>query len=529
MTGTKVQPEKQNSVALQPPEPMACRFGLCDIRRNAFSVVLSPDHRYAAISDSVGRVLVVDVNRGVTIRMFKGYREAQCAFIQVPNEKKSRQRGNTKNALFLVVYSGKKGTLEVFSMQKGKKIVTFTAAKYSRLIYIDYGVMGFTTTTKSRYVCPYTCTLMDNDGKIKEIIVPFHFALSEKNSSRVRDLHLYKRLKQLIKSGEADSFTSESINTCKELHTTEMKLQCLEMLTSNKEIEAETILLCVQHFLETQQDLNDADSDATTLLLMCKNLESLLVFYTFVSSIDVDEENGNAVPSLDNNPFTMAAEQTKNLQKLLDLNTLLENSKSAELKVSFGDDNDFSVSNFISMFKLYDDSGITLKEDLDERVLYQSSSIIFRRYISGNNTDTNSLKAHVKKSKICTQDLFKLLLMYWANRPLDLEMNLEREMANLCSVVLALAQTSDPEEIAVEYNSTSKFWSKIRDMLEKSSRPFPALTAAIVCQYIAQRIEHEREMQVILIRETRFYYGFVVAFYFKLFNFRFKVGIYWCE
>lgn len=493
MTGSRTQPERQNSTALQLPEAMGCRFGLCDLRRNAFSVVLSPDHKFAAVSDSVGRVLLVDTTRGVVVRLFKGYREAQCAFIQVPDEKKSKHKGHTKIALFLVIYSGKKGQLEVFALQKARKIVTFTADKHSKLLYINYSLMGFTTTTRSRYICPFTCILMDSDGKLKEIVVPFHFALSEKDSTRVRDLHLFKRLKQAIKTGDGGSLTAEAVNTCKELQTPEIKLQCLDMLISSKEIDTTTILNCVQHFSDTLEAHNESYSDLKTL---CTNLQKLLQFYLFVTTVDLDQKNGNSEHQTEELSFTMAAEQTKSLQKLLDLNTILDNQRASEIKVSFSDETDFTVSKFLSVFKLNAESCISLKDELDEALLHKVSAVIFKKYIALAPASPDALKTAVLDSGVATEDLFKLLLLYWVNRPLCLDMNLVNEMKNLGCVVFALAQTADEEEVAVEYNSTSVFWSKIREMLEDSARPFPALTAAIVCQNVTQRIEHEREMQV---------------------------------
>lgn len=478
---------------------MGCRFGLCDIRRTAFSVVLSPDHQFAAVSDSLGRVLVVDTNRGVTVRMFKGYREAQCAFIQVPDEKKSKHKGNTRIALYLVIYSGKKGTLEVFTLQKGRKVVTFTAAKHSKLVYVDYGVMGFVMTSRSRYVCPYTCILMDNDGKIKELMVPFHFTLSEKSSSRVRDLHLYKRLKQLVKSGEVHLLMDEVVNTCKELQTTEMKLQCIDMLMLSQDINTETLLSCVEYFLDTV-DPNDSDVDSKSLLAVCKNLQRLLRFYSFIIAVDLDEKNGNNSELVESMSFTMAAEQTNKLQKLLDLSTVLANQRSGEMKVSFADEKDFGVSKFISLFELNLECSISLKDDVDETILYQASCTLFKKYISSGLLIEDGLKIEVSCSGIIIEDLFKLLLLYWVNRPVNLNTNLENEMRHLSSVVYALAQTLNPKEVTVEYNCTSQFWSKIREMLEASSHPFSAFTAAIVCQNVAQRIEQEKEMQVNVLK-----------------------------
>lgn len=473
---------------------MSYRFGLHDNRRYAISSVLSPDHQFAAVSDSLGRVLLVDTNRGVTTRIFKGYREAQCAFLQVPDEKKSKHKGNSRTALYLVIYSGKRGTLEIFSLQKGQKVVTFTASKSSRLFYIGYGLIGFVAPVKSRYICSYTCVLVDNDGKVKEIVVPFHFAFSEKNCGRIRDLHLYKRLKQVIKAGDDNCFLGEAINTCRELQTTEMKLQCIDILISSEEVKADVILSCVQYFLETL-DCADCDNNIKHLLTVCKNLQKLLKFYVFITSVDLEEEIENS-DLAETNQISTSMELNCNLQKLLDISTVVDIQKLSEFKVTFTDERSISVSKFISLFELNLESSIPLKNDLDEKILYNISSALFKKYISTSLRNPDALKIEVTSSGIATDDLFKLLLIYWVNKPLSLNINLDKEMKNLSCVILTLAQVSNLEDTAVDYNYTSQFWSKIREMLEDTSRPFPALIAAIVCQHVVRKIEEEKETQV---------------------------------
>lgn len=77
---------ENTSQSLEPlvrSETLTLRSGLYDAQRQGSSVVISPDRRLAAIADSFGRVAVLDVKKGHLIRLFKGYRDAQCAFVQV--------------------------------------------------------------------------------------------------------------------------------------------------------------------------------------------------------------------------------------------------------------------------------------------------------------------------------------------------------------------------------------------------------------------------------------------------------------
>lgn len=471
---------------------MGCRFGLTDLRRTAINIILSPDHKLAAVADDLGRVLLVDTHKGVTLRIFKGFREAQCCFVQVPDERKSKHRSHVKAALFLVIYSAKKGTVEIFSLQDGNKIVTFTASKFSRLLYVNYGLMGFTTTTKLRYICQFTSVLIDNDGKIKEFVIPFHFALTEKNSKRVRDIHLYKRLKQFLKTNNCDveQITAEVLNTCAELKTAHVKLQCLEMVMSSKDVRPETILACADKLIETLES-DSSESETKNLEVLSRNVCLLLNLYSFIVNNSSPTEEAVCDSLITN--FEMSEKQQENIQKLRDLNTHSESIKSTEIKVSFGEDKTLTISDFLSAFDLSKNGTVVLKENLDDSVLFYTSQLLFKNYLIQGFSDSKKLQNEITISTVSTKDLFKMLLHYWVNHPLNLDVDLEKQMRNLNFLIYTLAQTANSEEIAVDYNSTSKFWSDIREMLANSSRAFPALTAAIVCQFVECAIERERD------------------------------------
>lgn len=49
-----------------------CRFGIPDSRRHGERICLSPCNSLAAITDDFGRILLLDVARGLSVRMWKG-------------------------------------------------------------------------------------------------------------------------------------------------------------------------------------------------------------------------------------------------------------------------------------------------------------------------------------------------------------------------------------------------------------------------------------------------------------------------
>lgn len=64
--------------------------------------------------------------------MWKGYRDAECAFIPVEEDKGT---GTSRKALYLAIYAPKKAIVEVWALQQGPKIVSFLATKNGRWVH----------------------------------------------------------------------------------------------------------------------------------------------------------------------------------------------------------------------------------------------------------------------------------------------------------------------------------------------------------------------------------------------------------
>ncbi|KAJ3127588.1 Rab3 GTPase-activating protein non-catalytic subunit [Nowakowskiella sp. JEL0407] len=119
-------------------------FSLSDpsSHRNINDVSLSPQdprtHRskWAAVTDSLGRVMVIDLTEGEVVRMIKGVRGAQTVFL----EKKIKG----KREVLLAVYS-KRGALEIFGMRYSKRIAQMHVGVGMRMLQCcveDCGVVG---------------------------------------------------------------------------------------------------------------------------------------------------------------------------------------------------------------------------------------------------------------------------------------------------------------------------------------------------------------------------------------------------
>lgn len=101
-----------------------------DQRRRSRCLALSPTGRLAAVTDTLGRVLLVDTSRMLIIRMWKGYRNAQCGWMQ-GSEGSRRPPG-----LYLVIYSAQRGIVEVWRARYGPRVYSFAVGENARLYTI---------------------------------------------------------------------------------------------------------------------------------------------------------------------------------------------------------------------------------------------------------------------------------------------------------------------------------------------------------------------------------------------------------
>lgn len=99
---------------IEPPTALPPRLGLQDYRRHGESIIIAPANNLAATTDSFGRVILIDVAKGIAIRVFKGYRDAQIGWICVDDE--GEEKINKRYALYLIIYAPRRGLVEVINI-----------------------------------------------------------------------------------------------------------------------------------------------------------------------------------------------------------------------------------------------------------------------------------------------------------------------------------------------------------------------------------------------------------------------------
>ncbi|KAG0348477.1 Rab3 GTPase-activating protein non-catalytic subunit [Podila humilis] len=124
------------SSAIAPATEVPAVLWLSDSQRCIRHVSLAPipprgacsrfPSKLAAMTDSLGRVLLVDLEECEIIRMWKGLRGARCGWVQeerlVQTSRGSNPTARKRLVLFIVIYAPKRGTVEIYPARQGKRV-----------------------------------------------------------------------------------------------------------------------------------------------------------------------------------------------------------------------------------------------------------------------------------------------------------------------------------------------------------------------------------------------------------------------
>ncbi|KAI4480653.1 hypothetical protein M0804_010206 [Polistes exclamans] len=511
-------------------ETLSCRYSISDLMREGDSIVCSPNKMLSAVTDAMGRVTLVDNKRGVAVRMWKGYRDAQCGWIEVEEIKhsgihKSSNRNvrtsNIRNTLFLVIYAPKKGVIDIWGIQQGPKITTFTASKNGRLLYINYGLLGINETANLTKNDPqHACVFMDPLGGLKEIIVPFHFALSSKNAKKACDIYLLRKLKNFLREEDFDKekLITEVRNVCLAMKTNEVRLQTLELLMNTKDILPDALLAaanCIDKMFDesgmvkafNEEHSNIMDSAAKVVHKLIVQLQKIIAFYIFINSSNLE----NTVKSVDSSDNEKSNTEILALTLLISehevdriltlyktINDIGNDNIRSESKVKFND-NERQFFNFLTCFDFGASDLLVLQKDIKLEKKYQIAVLIFEKCMIFHET-IETWKTAAANSNIQPNVFMQLALIYWMYKEDD--RNLELTLTRFTHLLHAICSLNNIEEICVDYNESSLWWKDVRTVLTESLNPLHAYTAALACRAVAVTLEKYKDKTYNTTEET---------------------------
>ncbi|XP_071454770.1 rab3 GTPase-activating protein non-catalytic subunit [Hetaerina americana] len=553
-----VEPRPSSEAA----DPMECRFGLCDSLRVGGNIVMSQNRRLSAITDNLGRIILMDNIKGIAVRLWKGYRDAYCGWMEVMEEslhlEQQRQRSKMgdqerstsphtspmppegfRKAHFLIVHCPRSSILQVLSVQKGSKIATIPVSKGTRFLYMNYGLVGTNNVThkRRRGHSESSCVIIDPNGYLKEVMVPFHFALSEQSSEKVRDLHLIRRIKKALRSIAPPCMSevglvaeTEICSLIGDLNCSQSLALALQTISTHRYTTVDLSLAALNAVLQRLQ-LDTAEAESTSpsaLWAMCQQLQQLISLYAKAkNSFHVEEnesEDGttrrNAVLQSPLNDkqreevmmtkFKLNEYEMKDLLALLKLlKSARDNAKSKALcRVSFADEHVLSLPEYLSYFKLLipDDSSsevnekwmakwkdgekpptlfVSLKPSAQEQNMENICHFLIHECLASWRPHDN-WKSAIADSGIRAKDLLLMVMNTWLWSGWQLLcLSFVDSLQRLTSIIQAVCSMPG---IKCCIHSLS-WWEEVRAILSKSESPFVALVGAVAARVVATNRE----------------------------------------
>ncbi|XP_055879124.1 rab3 GTPase-activating protein non-catalytic subunit-like isoform X1 [Biomphalaria glabrata] len=508
--GGKAKEEKEKPPKIEPATPLPLRFGLPDKRRVGENIILSPNNNYAATTDSFGRVILIDVQRGVAVRMWKGYRDAQLGWVEVKEENVEPCKNHDlyRLAQFLIIYAPRRGILEVWLAAHGPRVAAFNVSKSSCLICPCYGMMGLNNVTcKGVKSKAFLCALIDPDGMIKTIHIPFHLALSDKSIKRARDLHLLKKLKAFLKESAEDREGLEEtiLQLLLDMKVASIAHQALERVLSTKylpiQLMQKVVRACIKKLESRAKESLDLDS--RIMLMFCKAQKSLMTLYSSVSLLNNSEPEPQKLSQLEILTDILHLSPTDasvvvNVLSRYDLMTSPSSPTKQSSRVQFSEDvAKLPVTSFLHAFSYRtlhtkeDDSkatsafsdkqiSVTVSKEASEERQHALGEFLFGGCLHGK-CQAQEIMAALQQSNLPPNQLLNLLMMHWLSvgrRSLNM-------LVGLYELVKSITALADVSEVVVDSNTSSTWWQHVRNMCSQSEHCYAAYLAVLTCKAVA--------------------------------------------
>ncbi|CAF1203976.1 unnamed protein product [Adineta ricciae] len=302
---SRLMPTKQTSSSdtqkskIEPETKLDSRFGIRDLRRHGEKIIVSPGLHIAAVCDSFGRIIVYDIHRGIAIRIFKGYREAEIGFIQIEEattRDASMSLSSKKSALFLVIHAPKRQLVEIWGCQQGARVAAFNVSKNSHLIYLEHYTLGWSSSgSNSSKLSQYKqCILLEENGEIKTFQIPFHLILSDRNNQRAHDIMIVRQIRRLLKDANVDneSLRNDISQQLKRLISLECQSEILDLLFHADYLDLVTIRRFIEEILSDleKNSHHHNPQDCVHLQEFCNNASTLLNIYTVIEQYRTDHQ-----------------------------------------------------------------------------------------------------------------------------------------------------------------------------------------------------------------------------------------------
>lgn len=429
LTGAQKTPLSAEPTPTISTESMILRYGFYDDHRSSNRIWLSPYNQLAAIADSLGRIILIDCAHNIIIRVWKGYRDAQCSFMKV-DEKLSKNSTQTKrkHTLFLAIYSPKRSTVDVWNI-RGRKLAAFPAGSNGQLIqqysYASQKSTHHHTSMTAFFLNPIDLT-------VKELTIPFHYALDTANTKKSKDIHIINQIKVDLKSVKGEDGLSEIIDLCDSIQTNEMRFKCIQTVIKSRHLTPKIFESMLNTFLKCIDSGGEDDAASVSEETPAKSAkdaerysnerlskflyryERLLLFYNGMkhSTPHNDSSDSEALDDCDFEDVLRVVDRYKGCLNL---------KKTTKVSIqSPSQSNDFIE--YLSIFDCASGDNIRLHESKSNRFSLVGFDL-FDTFIKQNsNVEGSNFDGFYKLATVSTLsnvDLLRLFLKYWMEKEVN--------------------------------------------------------------------------------------------------------------
>lgn len=114
-----------------------------DPPRRVTQCTVDPEGDLAAISDTLGRISLVDLSTKQIIRMWKGFRDTSCYWMEVPR-KTVVMPGQKTKTLYLVIHSRQRKVVEIWRTRHGPKVKSMQVHREAQIVSVrELSPMGY--------------------------------------------------------------------------------------------------------------------------------------------------------------------------------------------------------------------------------------------------------------------------------------------------------------------------------------------------------------------------------------------------
>jgi hypothetical protein len=212
-----------------------------DSPRQISQCTIDPDGDLAALTDTLGRVSLIDLKTKQIVRMWKGFRETSCSWIQVPQ---CGAATKSKKLLYLVIHSRQRCVIEVWQMTHGTRVKSMQVGREAQIISCRQKWPGEAGYINSCYIA-YSNVPHSNMNQLERIVISLEEnEYDEQGRGRLPENSI-KQLESSIPSQEA---TARMNRLQQLLGETNVECQSVDVYKAMEEIES---LEDLAHCLDT--------------------------------------------------------------------------------------------------------------------------------------------------------------------------------------------------------------------------------------------------------------------------------------